>query len=129
MRESIVANVKIAVVDHDQLTRNFIVNVMMYSVNREVLAFEDGESFKAYLQAGGTVHLALSEIHLPGSSGIDLLKFVKETKPNIAFVAMSANPADELPAEELNADAFVAKPFALQDLFDIVQKFVVEGSD
>ena len=128
MRLAILPNVKIAVIDHDQLTRNFIVNVMMYSVNREVLAFEDGASFKAYLQAGGTVHLALSEIHLPNASGFDLLQFVKKAHPKISFVAMSANPADETPAEELDADAFLAKPFALQDLFDIVQKFVVEGA-
>jgi DNA-binding NtrC family response regulator len=128
MRGNIVPNVKIAVIDHDQLTRNFIVNVMMYSVNREVLAFEDSASFQAYLQAGGTVHLALSEIHLPGTSGFELLQFVKKTYPDISFIAMSANPADETPAEELDADAFLAKPFALQDLFDIVQKFVVEGA-
>ena len=129
MRDTIVANVKIAVVDHDQLTRDFIVNVMMYSVNREVLAFEESAGFKAYLQAGGTVHLVLSEIHLPGESGFELLGHVKETHPEIAFVAMSANPADETPSEELGADVFLAKPFALQDLFNIVQKYVVEGSN
>ena len=127
MREAIVANVKIAVVDHDQLTRDFIVNVMMYSVNREVLAFEESAGFKAYLQAGGTVHMVLSEIHLPVDSGFDLLGYVKKDHPQITFVAMSANPADETPAEELGADVFLAKPFALQDLFSIVQKFVVES--
>jgi DNA-binding NtrC family response regulator len=128
MRQAIVANVKIAVIDHDQMTRDFIVDVMMYSVNREVLAFGESEGFKAYLQAGGTVHLVLSEIHLPGASGFDLLQFVKKAHPKIIFVAMSANPANETPADELGADAFLAKPFALQDLFDIVQKFVVEAA-
>ena len=126
MRQAIVANVKIAVVDHDQLTRDFIVNVMMYSVNREVLAFEDSAGFKAYLQAGGTVHLVLSEIHLPVDSGFELLRYLKENHPEIVFVAMSANPADETPADELGADVFLAKPFALQDLFNIVQKYVVD---
>jgi len=44
-------------------------------------------------------------------------------------VVMSANPADELPAMELGAHAFLAKPFVLQDLFDIVQRCVVENLD
>jgi CheY-like chemotaxis protein len=38
---------------------------------------------------------------------------------------MSANPEDEAAAEEAGVDAFLAKPFALQDLFEIVKKFVV----
>lgn len=125
MREIIVPNVKIAVVEHDQLTRDFIVNVMMYSVNREVMAFEDGEGLWAYLQAGGNIDLVLAEIQLPGISGLNLLQSVKKAFPGIVFAMMSANPADETPASELGADAFLGKPFALQDLFDIVQRFVV----
>ncbi len=125
MRGIIVPNVKIAVVEHDPLTRDFIVNVMMYSVNREVMAFEDGEGLGAYLQAGGNVDLVLAEIQLPGISGLNLLQSVKGDFPGIVFVMMSANPADETAAAELGADAFLAKPFALQDLFDIIQRFVV----
>ncbi len=127
MRAAIIPNVKIAVVDPDRLTREFIVNVMMYSVNREVLSFEDAAGLKAYLQAGGNVHLILSEIHLPGESGFKLLQHLKKDFPKVICIAMSANPADETSAEELAADAFLAKPFALQDLFKIVQKFVVDG--
>jgi CheY-like chemotaxis protein len=129
VRNTIVPNVKIAVVDNEKLTRDFVVNVMMYSVNREVMAFEHGAGLKAYLQAGGTINLLFSEIHLPGKGGLDLLRLVKRDYPDIRFVSMSANPADEQAASELGADAFLAKPFALQDLFDIVQRFIVgEGS-
>lgn len=118
-------NVKIAVLDHDKLTRDFVVNVMTYSVNREVMAFESSEAFKAYMQAGGLIDLVLSEVQLPGESGLDLLKFIKEEHPQIKFITMSASPADETPAGELGADAFMAKPIVLQDLFDIVKQFVV----
>jgi DNA-binding NtrC family response regulator len=120
-----VFNVKIAVLDHDKLTRDFVVNVMTYSVNREVMAFESSEAFKAYMQAGGGIDLVLSEVQLPGESGLDLLKFIKEEHPQIKFITMSAAPADESPASEFGADAFLAKPIVLQDLFDIVKQFVV----
>ena len=125
MRNTIVPNVKIAVVDHDKLMRDFIVNVMMYSVNREVMAFENGDGLKAYLQAGGTIHMLFCATKLPGKSGIELLKFIKHEHPDIKFVTMSADPVDETAAIELGADAFLAKPFALQNLFDIVQQFIV----
>jgi DNA-binding NtrC family response regulator len=122
---TIVYEAKIAVVDKDPLSREFVVNVMMYSINREVMSFEDGEAFEAYMRAGGTVHIVLSEIHLPGKSGIDLFHWVKKESPQTSFIAMSPNPADETAAEEAGVDAFLAKPFALQDLFDIVKNFVV----
>ena len=121
----IVPNVKIAVVEHDQLTRDFIVNVMMYSVNREIMAFKNGRAFNAYLEAGGTVNIVLCEVQLPEVSGFELLKSTKKDHPRITFVCMSADPKDETASAELGADAFLAKPFALQDLFDIVQRFVV----
>ena len=111
--------------DQDPLTRDFIVNVMMYSVNREVSSFENGEAFEAYMQAGGTVHIVLSEVHLPDKNGLDLFRWVKIESPHTRFIAMSSNPADETVAEEAGVDAFLAKPFALQDLFDIVKQFVV----
>lgn len=120
-----VPNVKIAVVEHDQLTRDFIVNVMMYSVNREIAAFEDGEGLDAYLRAGGNLDLVLADTQLPAISGLDLLKAVKKEFPSLVFVLMSADPADEAPAAKLGADAFLAKPFTIQDLFDIIQLFVV----
>jgi two-component system OmpR family response regulator len=129
VRRTIISNIHIAVVDHEPLTREFIVHVMMYSVNREIFVFEDFEGLHGHLKAGKPLHLVLSEVYLPGKSGFALLRFLKERRPDICFVLMSANPADEIPALSLGADAFLAKPFALKDLFAIVQRFVVEGSD
>lgn len=129
MRHAIIPNVKIAVVDHERLTREFVVNVMMYSVNREVLEFEDAAGIQAYFDSGGSVDLVLADVYLPDISGMELLKSIKKSFPKTFVIAMSANPADETPAAELGADAFLAKPFVLQDLFAIVQKFVVEAKE
>jgi DNA-binding response OmpR family regulator len=120
-----VYNVKIAVVDQDELTRDFVANVMTYSVNREVDSFENSEAFKAYIEAGAMVDLVLSDVQLSGESGFELLQFLKDAQPQIKFITMSASPKDEKRSSELGADAFLAKPFALQDLFDIVKQFVV----
>lgn len=128
MRRAIIPNVQIAVVDSEALTREFIVNVMMYSVNRDILVFENADGLQDFLGAGKAVHMVLSAVHLPGKSGFELLRYLKKEQPRTYFVAMSANPADEIPAVELGADAFLARPFALKDLFDLVERFVV-GSD
>ena len=118
-------NVKIAVVDHDKLTRDFVVNVMTYSVNREVMAFENSGALKAYMQAGGEVDILLSDVKLSDESGFELLRSLKSEHPKIKFITMSASPSDEKTSMELGTDAFLAKPFTLQDLFDLVKQFVV----
>lgn len=102
---------------------------MMYCVNREILAFENVQGIVDYLCSGNHVHMVISEMHMPVQDGVDLLKYLNKAHPEIVFVAMSANPADETVAMGFNADAFLAKPFALKDLFQIVQHFVVEGVD
>ena len=129
MRHAIIPNVKIAVVDHERLTREFVVNVMMYSVNREVLAFEDAAGIMAFFNSGQSADLVITDVYLPDMNGLDLLKSIKKSSPHTFVIAMSANPADEKSAAELGADAFLAKPFVLQDLFAIVQKFVVEAKE
>ena len=129
MRLAIISNVQIAVVDSDRLTREFITHVMMYSVNRDVLAFENAEEVIDAAKSGCTIHLILSEVHLPGRSGLDLLQYFKKNHGSVYFIVVSADPANESPATELGADAFLAKPFHLKDLFEIVQRFVVESED
>jgi len=37
-----IPNVKIAVIDDDLLVRDFMVTVLMYCVNRDVLSFDNG---------------------------------------------------------------------------------------
>ena len=127
MRQNIIPDVKIAVIDHDPLTRDFIVNVMMYSVNREVMAFGSSRAFEQYLACDGRVDIVLSETRLPGTSGLELLRQIKQRHPAVRFIALSANAGDEDCAKALGADGFLAKPFLLKDLFRIVQHFVVDG--
>jgi CheY-like chemotaxis protein len=128
LRRAIIPNVKIAVVDPDPLTRDFVVNVMMYSVNREVMAFENSAGLKAYLTAGGALDLVLVEIQLPDGNGLDLLDTVRNEHPKTIRVAISSRPGDENRAKQKNVHSFLAKPFTLTDLFAIVQLFVVEGT-
>jgi len=60
---------------------------------------------------------------------IELTARVKAAQPEITCILASGNPADELPATEAGADAFVLKPYGVSDLFVLVQTFVVDGKD
>ena len=123
-----ISNVKIAVVDDDKLIRDFMVNALMFCVNRQVLGFDNGSSAWEYLDAHNDLDILVCDVHIPGMSGLELLSRLKSKRPTTICIMMSGDPATEENARQLGADAFLAKPFKLKDVFDIVEKFVVEGS-
>ncbi len=63
-------------------------------------------------------HLMFLDIGLPGMSGIDVLKKVKETDPSVRVIMITGQTEDELVrrARLLGADDYVTKPFTLEYL-------------
>jgi len=128
VRRAIKPNVKIAVVDDDRLTRNLVANALMYCVNRDVLSFEDCFSALAYLDADeDSIDIIVSDVDMPEMSGLALLGSIKKKWPSKICVIMSENLANEKSASDLGADAFLAKPFKVTDLFKIVQEYIVDA--
>jgi CheY-like chemotaxis protein len=67
----------------------------------------------------------LSDVYIPELDGFELLDKIKKQYPSKTCILMSTIPTDEEIARKLGADAFIGKPFSANDLFQIVQKFVV----
>ncbi|WP_372682564.1 hypothetical protein [Desulfosarcina sp.] len=54
---------------------------------------------------------------------------IEAAQPDTFCILASRSPADELPATEAGADAFVLKPYGVSDPFALMQTFVVEDKD
>jgi PAS domain S-box-containing protein len=63
-------------------------------------------------------HLMFLDIGLPGMSGIEVLKEVKQTDPSVRVIMITGQTEDELmrQARMLGADDYVTKPFTLEYL-------------
>jgi two-component system, NarL family, response regulator len=120
-----IPNVKIAVVDDDLLVRDFVVTVLMYCVNRDVLSFDSGLAAWRYIEDNESPDIIITEIDVPGLNGFELMAKFKEKSPDKKCLLMSANPDNEQPARNSGADVFLAKPVSVNDLFRVVQTFVV----
>ena len=125
MSQVSIPNVKIAVVDDDLLVRDFIVTVLMYCVNRDVLSFDSGTAAWKYIEKHGSPDIIITGIDVPGLSGFDLLSKFKKKYSGKKCLLMSADPAHEKLAMDSGADAFLAKPVSVNDLFKVVETFVV----
>ena len=112
--------------DDDQLTRDFAVDVLAYSVNREVKSFNNGIDAWDYIKNQESADIIVSDIDMPQMNGLELLERVKKEYPKKICILMSSKPGHENDARQRGADAFIAKPFDINDLFEIVQSFVVE---
>ena len=120
-----IPNVKIAVIDGDLLVRDFISTVLMYCVNRDVLSFDNGMAAWRYIEGTDSPDIIISEVDVSGLNGFELLAKFKEKYPAKKCLLMSANPDDEQIARDSGADAFLAKPVSVNDLFRVVEAFVV----
>ena len=72
--------------------------------------------------------LILMDIRMPDMDGLDATRIIKEVNHEIPIVALSAYAFEEniREAKAAGCDEFMAKPFRVEDLLDMVQKYVKE---
>ena len=124
----IIENVKIIVVDDDTLLRKLTVTALSYCVNRKVVSFSGGRQAWDFIKTTGDVDIVISEAEVPDMSGFDLMANVRKIHPETIFIIMSGVAGHEDRSRKEGANAFLAKPFEINDLFNIVQYFVVDHS-
>jgi CheY-like chemotaxis protein len=70
--------------------------------------------------------MILMDIRMPDMNGLDATRIIKEVNHDIPIVALSAYAFDEniREAKAAGCDDFMAKPFRVEDLLDMVEKYV-----
>ncbi len=79
----------------------------------------------AHLEEQNNIDIILSDVEMPQMDGLTLLTKFKQKYPDKVCIIMSGNAEYEKEARKLGANAFLAKPFKVNDLFDLVKVFVV----
>jgi CheY-like chemotaxis protein len=70
--------------------------------------------------------LVITDYHMPGITGIDLIQAVRQISPNTQVVLMTAYGSDRLKqtAKRLCADDYVDKPFTVEEVYEVVRRVV-----
>ncbi|GER66357.1 sporulation initiation phosphotransferase F [Weizmannia acidilactici] len=99
----------------------------------EVLQKEGYETFQAAngaqaldLAANREIDLVLLDMKIPGMNGIEILKRLKEMKPDIRVIIMTAYGELDMieEAKDFGALNHFAKPFDIDDIREAVQKYL-----
>jgi DNA-binding NtrC family response regulator len=92
-------------------------STLLRKVGYAVASTHSGEAAFDLLQ-NQNFDLIISDLFLPGVSGIDILKKVKETSPRTCFILITGNASAETAVEAMKEGAFdyVTKPFNFEKL-------------
>lgn len=107
---------RILVVDDEESIREFL-EIMLKKENYEVTTAEDGQRAKDIL-AKKSFDMVISDLQMPNVTGIELLKHVKESYPDVVFMLITAFGTTEsaVDAMKMGAYDYVTKPFKIDEV-------------
>ncbi|MBI3725290.1 response regulator [bacterium] len=88
------------------------------------LGASNGKEALEVLKNERDVDLVVTDVRMPQMDGIQLLKALRRTRPNLPVIAMTAYGSEETAVEALRAGAtnYLRKPFKTQEFLAIVRK-------
>ena len=105
----------IMVVDDDPVQRGLILD-MLGPLGFTVWEARDAQQCLDRLGEGDLPHLMLLDVSMPGLSGLELARLVREKYPGLPIIMMSANVDEPLPGTDDAYDHYLVKPIRL-DVF------------
>jgi two-component system nitrogen regulation response regulator GlnG len=116
------------IVDDDQSIR-FVLEKALAREDFPVRSFTNPRDVLAALQQGETPQVLVSDIRMPGGSGIDLLGKVHELHPGLPVIIMTAYSDLDSAVSAFQAGAFeyLPKPFDLSKAVELIRRAVDES--
>lgn len=102
----------IAVVDDDEDVRTAL-DDLLKSLGYSAQLFETADGF---LASGGEVDCVISDVQMPGSSGLQLARFMQARKVPIILITAFPTPEVEQQAESAGVRKLLVKPFDSSEL-------------
>ncbi|RJQ66506.1 MAG: response regulator [Desulfobacteraceae bacterium] len=125
-----VDDARILVIDDDPFVRDFAVHAIEFTTNRQVATFESGfRAWQFILDQSSHMDVVIADANIPDMNGLELLERIKKQFPEKIFILTSSNSAHEKTAYQMGADAFLSKPFDINDLFTIMDKLILSPAD
>lgn len=111
----------ILVVEDDAAIRRGIVDALSFE-GFNVLEAGTGSAAEEMVSTA-TFDLILLDLVLPGKSGLDILKLVREAQPTLPVIVLTAkgSESDRVRGLRLGADDYVTKPFSVRELLARVE--------
>lgn len=117
---------KILVIDDEPVVLRTL-EAVLQEQGHEVVAVEEGRSALAHVEKE-KFDLVLSDMYLPGLTGMDILVRVKEIYPTLPVIVLTGQPNldQAIQAMKKGATDFITKPFSVDQIHHVIQKSLQE---
>lgn len=107
---------RILIVDDEESIREFL-EIMLKKEGYEISSAEDGQVAKDLLSKK-TFDMVISDLQMPNVTGIELLKHVRESYPELVFMMITAFGTTESAVEAMKMGAYdyLTKPFKIDEV-------------
>ncbi|RJP76629.1 MAG: response regulator [Candidatus Zixiibacteriota bacterium] len=115
---------RILVVDDEEHIRVLLREVVQTLGHRAILAANGVQALEKL--SGTDVDLVITDINMPGLSGLDLLRRIKAELPDLPVILITGYGTEraERAAQELRADGFLGKPFRVEDMRHCIARLI-----
>ncbi len=119
---------KVFIIDDDEAVRRSLC-WLIESADHPALAFSSADDFLAELPDADGVGCIVTDVRMPGMSGIDLLAELAGRGSNLPVVVITAHGDVRMAVEAMRLGAidFVEKPFEEKALLEVVERALVES--
>src|SRR6516162_1480157 len=116
------AKTTVLVVDDDEGLRDLCLEVVR-QLDFEALVAEDATRALQILESS-QIDIVLSDVRMPGASGIELLKTIRQQHAEVAVLMMTGYGTipEAVEAVKLGAYDYITKPFKIDDLRRLIEK-------
>lgn len=90
------------------------------------LAATNGKDALEVLKNERDVDVVVTDVHMPGMDGLQLIRAIRRMRPHLPAIAMTAYGNEETAVEALRAGAtnYLRKPFKTQEFLSVVRKCI-----
>ena len=118
---------RVLVVDDEEFIRSVLTEILE-AEGYEVVGASDGEAALEQLH-GERFDLVITDLVMPGVSGMEVLAAAKRVDPNLPVVVMTGYPSSSTVAEltAMELDEFITKPFDIEMVKRLVARLTKGG--
>ena len=111
---------RILVVDDERSMRDFL-KILLVKEGYDVITAQDGDEALELL-SGQEYDVVISDIRMPGLSGLELLGEIKEQTPDLPVIMITAfaSPNDAVEAMKRGGYDYISKPFNVDEIKSVI---------
>lgn len=116
----------ILIVDDEPNVTWFISKVCQPAGYETLTAGSGLEALKFIQECGDKIDVVLLDLRMPGMGGLEVLRSIRKHQPELPVIILTALHEKKRECEALGIEAFIKKPYSLEELYNRIKAVVEE---